>query len=446
MRFILALAALLALLAPTAAQQPGYVRVSERVFLVPDRAAAGMRFEMIVNAGAFDEAEGKVRGIAHYLEHLILVGRNAEHSEAAMRMFADGSANGWTNDRATVYLHNVPARPNGYAAEIEKLFGFYAARLRDFSITAADAERERKVVLQEHDQRTQSSPTSLFYREVNQRFFGGHPSGGWIIGTRESIASMTLAEARAFHDAWYAINNVWFVIRADIAREQLKEIADRALAGLPKKALPTSLKNTPPTLSPPAPETFRMQHADVARPLVVVGKMARIAETDYIRQQAVLSLVSAYINSRFDGSAHDRLVETERASADDLGLYLRRVAPGTIVLSLAGSIAAGVELARLESAMQGYIAQFATVGVPSDAHLARLKQRVLDQLKRSMHPPQIHSRLVSWLADGRPPERFEAWAETIASITRDDLAAVAAAFSAPGKQMTSILEPVEGAQ
>jgi zinc protease len=445
MRLIVAILALFLAGAPATAQAVKYQRVSDRVFLVPDRAQAGMRFEMVVNAGAFDEAEGKVTGIAHYLEHLVLVGRNAEHGDAAVRMFADGSTNGWTNDRATVYLHNVPARAEGYTAELEKLFGFYAARLKDFAITDADAARERNVVLQEHDLRTQSSPTALFYREANRRFIPDHPAGGWVVGTRESIAAMTLEEARAYHRAWYAPNNVWFVIRGDIPPERLKEIADKALAGIAEKPLPARLKDAHPALGP-APEAYRMRHPDVTRTLVVVGRMVRVAETDYLRQQATMTLLSAYLGSRFEGSGFDRLNETQRVAADDLSFYLRRVAPSTLVLSLASSVAAGRTAAELQAAMAAYIDRIGSDGVPSEEQFRRLRQRMLDQIARAHQPVQVHGRLVSWLADGRTPERFDQWAGIVGSITRQDVAALAAALAAPGKEMVATLEPDEAAQ
>ena len=45
-----------------------------------------------------------------------------------MRFFPDGYANGWTTLRATAYVHSVPARASGPQADLEQLFGFYAAR------------------------------------------------------------------------------------------------------------------------------------------------------------------------------------------------------------------------------------------------------------------------------------------------------------------------------
>src|ERR1700704_417098 len=109
-------------------------RVGDRLFLVRDKPGTPTQFQMIVYAGCLDEANGQCRGLAHYLEHLVLVGRNPEHKDLAMRMIPEGNANGWTSQRTTRYWHSAPARESGPKADLELLFGFYAARLNDFSI------------------------------------------------------------------------------------------------------------------------------------------------------------------------------------------------------------------------------------------------------------------------------------------------------------------------
>jgi predicted Zn-dependent peptidase len=96
--------------------------------------------------------------------------------------------------------------------------------------------------------------------------------------------------------------------------------------------------------------------------------------------------------------------------------------------------------------MAAYIDRIGSDGVPSEEQFRRLRQRMLDQIARAHQPVQVHGRLVSWLADGRTPERFDQWAGIVGSITRQDVAALAAALAAPGKEMVATLEPDEAAQ
>ena len=95
---VLVLLSVLSMSAAFAAEE----RVGDRLFLVRDKPGTPTQFQMIVAAGCLDEAGGNCRGLAHYLEHLVLVGRNPEHKDAAVRFFADGYANGTTSPRATI--------------------------------------------------------------------------------------------------------------------------------------------------------------------------------------------------------------------------------------------------------------------------------------------------------------------------------------------------------
>lgn len=440
----LALIACLCLgLSPALAEQ---VKISDRVYLIPDVKGSTTRFEMIVNAGSSDEAGGNVTGIAHYLEHLLLVGRNAEHAESAMRMFGDASSNGWTNDKATVFLHNLPTRPDGGAADLEKLFGFYSARLKDFSITEADAAREKNVVLQEHDVRVQSNPTSLFYRDVSKALIPDHPAGQWTIGSRDSIKAMTVEQARAFHQNWYAINNVWFVVRGEISPEKLKDISDRALAGLAPRQLPERLKDREPALDRAAQDVVQIS-GDAVRPLVTVARMVHIDETDTLKSNAAVSLLAAFAGGRFTGSAYDTLVENRRVAADDLSVWIRRVAPSTFAISLASSVAVDHTKEELKAAMTAYIDTLATSGMPDDERLARLRKRLDDQWTRAGKVRlQAHARFVNWLASGNPPGRIDEWPHLLETTTRHDIERFAKGLSAPGRQLAGVLEPKDNVQ
>ena len=135
--FMLALIAVLPFSAmPALAQEK---LISERVFLVPDAKSTSIQFQMIVLAGSADETNMDQLGIAHYLEHLVLVGRNPGESDTAQRFFADGNSNGWTNQRMTGYVHSFPASSADAPQRLDRLFRFYSERLTDFAIAPEEA-------------------------------------------------------------------------------------------------------------------------------------------------------------------------------------------------------------------------------------------------------------------------------------------------------------------
>jgi zinc protease len=433
------LLALAAMAAPVGAVQEE--QVAERIFLVRDAPGSQTQFQMIVQAGCNDEPGGQCRGLAHYLEHLVLTGRNREHTDIAVRLFPDVYSNGWTSARATAYVHSLPARDGGPKADLEKLFAFYAARLNDFAIGDAEAARERNVVLQEHDWRVTSSPFRRFDRKLDRELLPDHPAGQWTIGTRESIQSLAVAEAQAFHRSWYAVNNAYFVVRADISAADLKEIADKALAGLAPKQLPAhTAANRRPDVAIERKD-FREADVQVTRPTVSYRKLLRAEDSDTAAHRAARAVLGGFLRSRLPSSPHHALVDTSQLAASTPSISIDRVAPGTLVLRVSAEVAPDAAPEALLAAIGAYVDGLAQAP-PSAESVARLKQRIADGRANEDHDPAlVYSRLVSWLGSRSSYQEYLAWPKHIADVTHADVVASAAALSAPGRIVTGTLLP-----
>jgi zinc protease len=419
----------------------GEERLGERLFLVRDKPGTPTRFHMIVGAGCTDEPGGKCRGLAHYLEHLLLVGRNPEHKEIALRFFPDGSSNGWTSHRATVYAHSIPAREEGPRADLEKLFAFYAARLNDFSISDADAERERSVVRQEHDWRVGGKPFVRLARKLDRLLLPDHPSGQSVIGTAEDIDGFRLDDARAFHRAWYAINNVDFAIMADIDPAVLKDIADRALAGLEARALPPRAFTKQPTIVNGRTDIVE-RDATIQRPAVYFKKLIRIAEADVHTIGAVRTLVANFLASRLPGSLHDVIVDKTSLAAAGPAVGLIRVAPQTFMLTVGAEAAPDVAPETLLAAITAYVEQPASL---SPETLARLQARFAEaRAAADKDPRQVYARLVGWLAGRSRYEQLAILPQRMAAVSPEHAAIMLTGLAGPGRIVTGTLVPASG--
>ncbi len=414
------------------------IRISERVFLVRDKAGTPTEFQMIVNAGSADEPGGVSRGIAHYLEHLILVGRNAQNADIALRFLPDARSNGWTNQRATAYTHSVPARKDGPQETLEKLFSFYAARLRDFEITPDDAARERNVVLQEHDWRLGSSASARFSRRLDLALYQQHPFGQWPIGTRESIAKLQIEDARAFHRAWYHINNVWFLVKGDIEPDALRAIVEKHISGLPAAQMPARALSSAPDVEP------RFEHVSdkdpqSATPSVTFRKLFRFAEVDEYTGRAVANVLSNLLSTQLPGSLYESVVEQKKLSHSAPGVSVSRVAAGVYQLAISARPAPGIAPAVLSEAFADYVGNLAKIEF-SDRNIARIKTRFADsRAEADGEPSRVYGRLVGWLAAGYNYQELERYPERIKEVTRENLRALASAASAPGRVVTGTL-------
>jgi zinc protease len=442
MTLSMALRAFLVLLLSTLSATAGPERrIADRVFLVPDPASSSVRFQMLVEAGCADEAGNICKGLAHWLEHLVLAGRSGQHADQALRFFADGTSNGWTSLRATGYVHSYPARVPDAAERLDHLFGFYAARLRDLPIAEAEAARERAVVRQEYDWRWGGNPYAPLWPSVTRFLYGEHPLSAPPIGNPEAIAGFTIEEATAFHRRWYRRSNVWFLVTGPLPEATVERIARRHLDTLPDE--PPPARAWKKTLPPLTPDRLQLSHADprISAQSISYWKAAPLSAGDPLRLQAQIALVNEYLHSRISGSPHSQIVEVDELAQSVSGARLDSGVDGLIQASLTLSPEAGLPMDVLQQAPARYFSELAGRGIDART-LGRLKQRLAIAFERAADDPQARaSRLMEWLGAGRPIDRFDDYPEIIASITPEEIAETLHAVAAPGREVIATYNP-----
>jgi zinc protease len=414
-------------------------RITDRIYLVPDAKAKTIDFQMIVNAGCYDEANNNCLGLAHYLEHIILIGRNSGSTDIAFRFFPEAYANGWTNNQATAYVHKVPLKGGAPEPILEKLFDFYSKRLTGFDISAKDAERERQIVQQEYDWRYGSKPESLFLLEASALEIPQHPHDQTAAGTPASIAVLTIDQAKAFHERWYSKDNVSFVITGNIEPEKLQLLAANALKDVTPRPVPShdwtkilSYKN----------ETIikRGKDKQTARTQVYMSKIIKLDDKDEYKTQAVQNILYGFLASKLTNSPYSVLVERELV-ASDVSVSIHKRVAGVYEFDITATLADDVPQAKLIEAITRYTNQLSTLQL-SEATLERLKKRYADSWQESLNnADQVTSRLVGWLARDLKYDELQNLPERVASVNLTDIAAQTRAISAEGRVIFGVLEP-----
>jgi zinc protease len=421
-----------------APMQAGVERISERVLLVRDRPGSNTEFWMIVHAGSADEDGGD--GIAHYLEHLVMVGSNPENADIAMRFFAGGRSHGATLSRATTYQHTAPARPDGPQADLEKLFKFYAARLEDFSISEADAARELKVVVQEFDLKISSDPFSHFELEINRMVLPDHPGNWSWRETREDILRNTVEAARAFHRTWYAPNNLYFVVRGNIEPQLLKRIADTALAGIPARDMPARAWLQEPRVVPEQ-INIRCTNEAIRRAKIYLKKLVRLEDGDVEASRAAILIAEGFLKSRLPESPFEAVFERGNFAEGARAITLQRVAPNTCLLDIDANVAPGVAPDRLLGAFADYVNELGQGSIAAKT-VDRLKARfAATQAENEGVPRKLYDNLTSWLSDGEDFDSYLRWPQRVAAVTPEAVTRVLRALARPGRIVTGILAP-----
>ena len=425
---------------PGMSARPAEIRISDQVILVRDERMRQIHFTFVVHAGCLEE-EPACRGIAHYLEHLILVGQNADHTEAAFRFFADGYANGWTNQKATAFVHRIAPHTAGGAvaiADLERLLAFYANRLRGFDVGAADAVRERNVVLQEYQLRTGNVPSSRFRVQFEKVLFLDHPLGQPVIGSPETIISFSLEEARRFHARWYASNNVTIVIAGNLDPEAVRALVARTLGTVEPRSLPLRPARTVPEVER-GQFSLTVNDARVRGRTVRYAKLVRLPEETSLRSAGML--LSTFLASRLAGSPNDVLVE-QQAVTDGISAGVAREMPGLYRFWLSAEPTPDTSHEQLADTMRRYLETLTKGGEFDPAILGRLKRRFAAEVgTNSLSGERILGRVVNWVANGDRFEDLSGFLIGVDATKPSDVGRLLAAFAGPGREVTGFLLP-----
>ena len=188
--------------------------------LVGQRAdARSIAVGLALDVGARDEAADE-GGAAHLLEHLAFKGNGDRGADDVNRAFDELGArvNAFTSHDRTMYY--AAALPDERAGLTTLLLALARPALRP-----TDVEVERRVVLEEIGM-AEDRPEDRAWEVGARLFFGEHPLGRPVLGTRASVGALTPERLRDFHGRWYGSDRALLVVagpydwRAVVAQAQ----------------------------------------------------------------------------------------------------------------------------------------------------------------------------------------------------------------------------------
>lgn len=155
-----------------------------------------------VNAGSRDEDVSR-HGLAHFVEHTLFKGTSSRRSwHISNRMESiGGELNAYTSKEETVIYTNAPA--GNAARAIELLYDIVANSV----FPETELEKEREVVIEEINSYL-DSPADSVYDEIEELVYAGSGLAHNILGTKDSVRSLTGRDCRQFLDAWYVPDNM----------------------------------------------------------------------------------------------------------------------------------------------------------------------------------------------------------------------------------------------
>ena len=161
--------------------------------------------------GAADETPGK-SGLAHFLEHLMFKGTAKNPAGQFSQVVArfGGQENAFTSSDYTAYFQRVPSE------QLKTVMEFEADRMTGLQLTDEVVLPERKVILEEQNQRVGNNPRARLAEQIDAALFLNHPYGKPVIGWRHEMEELSRDDAIGFYRRFYAPNNAVVVIAGDV--------------------------------------------------------------------------------------------------------------------------------------------------------------------------------------------------------------------------------------
>ncbi|QIS14294.1 insulinase family protein [Nocardia arthritidis] len=177
-----------------------------------------------VGVGSRDEGR-TVAGAAHFLEHLLFKATPTRSAlDIAQAMDAvGGELNAFTAKEQTCYYAHVLDEDLPLAVDLVT-----DVVLRGLC-RSEDVAVERQVVLEEIAMRD-DDPEDLVGDAFLTALFGDHPIGRPVIGSIESIESMSAAQLRGFHQRRYRPDRMVVAVAGNVEHDHTVELVYRAFA------------------------------------------------------------------------------------------------------------------------------------------------------------------------------------------------------------------------
>lgn len=378
-----------------------------------------------VRAGSRNE-DPEVRGVSHFLEHLLFKGTHRRSAkQIAQELDAVGGVlNAFTTKEYTCFYAKVLSEHLPLAADV--LVDMFLNSLMD----DRDVEREKKVILEEiklYDDSPDELVHDLFARAVWQQ----HPLGWSVLGTYDSVASLTRDQILTYHQAHYVPVNTVVAVAGGVRAKEVFDLLCPLLEG-------TRTPGKTPVYVPPQPHpVVEITVRDTEQVQICLG-------TPGLAQDDPLIYAVQVLNNVIGGGLSSRLfqeIREERGLAYSIYSY-----HSTYIDSGLFAVYAGTGPENVEKVVGLILSELATIrkeGIAKE-ELQRAKDQIRGNLLMGME--NVSNRMSrlgkTELCYGRVITAEEIL-DHISRVTLEQVQSVAQRLFLPDRFALSAIGPVE---
>lgn len=370
-------------------------------------------------AGAADEKPG-VGGVAHFLEHLLFKAtENMEAGEFSEVVAANGgSDNAFTSWDYTAYFQRIAAD------RLELMMKMEADRMRNIQLTEEDIITERKVILEERAQRTDSDPGALFGEQRRAAQYLNHPYGRPIIGWRHEMEELDRDDALEFYRKYYAPNAAVLIVAGDVNPDEVRALAEKYYGPLkPTPNLPERVRPAePPQL---AERRLIFEDERVAQPYVIRSYTAPERDAGEQETAAALTLLADILGGSGTTSVLGRALQVDSNKAVYTSAFYSGMNYDDTTFGMFIVPGPGLSLQEAEDEMDAVVAKFMEDGIDT-AQLDRVKSQIRASLIYGQDDMSGLGRTYgAALTSGLTVQDVQDWPTILDAVTEEDIMAAA---------------------
>jgi zinc protease len=409
-----------------------------QVVVIEDHRAPVVVQMVWYRTGSADEPAGH-SGIAHFLEHLMFKATDTMASgEFSDTVAAEGGRdNAFTSFDFTAYHQRVAAD------RLDLMMRMEADRMRGLQLTEEEVATERQVILEERNQRTDSSPGALLNEQMGAAQYLNHPYGIPVIGWRHEMEQLSREDAFAFYHANYAPNNAILIVAGDVQPDAVLQLAKTHYGPLePSDAIKPRLRpQEPPQL---AARRLVMTDQRVSEPYVLRSYLSVERNPGDQRQAAAMVLLSEVLGGSSTTSVLARALQFDSKIAVYTSASYNPTTVDPDTFSLVVLPQAEVSLAEVEAALDAELAKFLETGIaPEDFARIKAQIRAEDVYDRD-NTQGLAQQYGAALAVGLTLEDIAEWPKLLQDVTADEVMAAAREVFDDKTSVTAWLQSAEG--
>ncbi|MDV4144887.1 M16 family metallopeptidase [Shimia sp. FJ5] len=409
-----------------------------QVVVIEDHRAPVVMHMVWYRAGAADETPG-VSGVAHFLEHLLFKGTETlEPGEFSATVAANGGRdNAFTSYDYTAYFQRIAAD------RLELMMKMESDRMVNLQLDEEDILTEREVIIEERNQRVENSPAALMREQLDAAQYLNHRYGVPIIGWRHEMETLSLEDALAYYEKFYAPNNAILVVAGDVDPDEVHALAKTYYGVLPPNP---DLGERVRPLEPPQTAARRMVFEDprVAQDYVRRSYLAPERDPGAQETAAALTILAEILGGGTTSFFAEKLQFDEQ-----LAVYTGAWYGGTSLDDTTFDLIVvpkdGIGLDEAEEAMDRTLRDFMETGVDPE-QLDRIKMQLrASQIYARDDVESIANRYGRALTSGLTIADVKAWPEILEAVTEEDILQAAEMVFALDNSVTGWLRAPQAA-